>query len=101
MNEKMNVIFRKAYDKSTKKWEYLAVFPDIEANVGCLQALPFAVEGDITTFQPHCEISNGYYYFTKTIKDKELLAVLKECVEKYYNSFSNEGKVELVIRFKR
>ena len=80
------VIFRKEYNPYTKKWGYLACFPDDEANRGRIAATPFHFVDGLAVFEPYSELDFGYYYKKKIIhKEDALIGKLLDAIESYYN----------------
>ena len=61
------VIFRKEYNPYTKKWGYLACFPDDEANAGYIVSVPMYFFGDMAIFENCTELSLKYYYSKKIL----------------------------------
>ena len=65
--EKERVIFRKEYDPYRKIWGFLACFPDDEANLGRIQAIPFYKGMYEWESYGLTEVSMEYYYAKKII----------------------------------
>lgn len=87
MAEKQKVIFRTEYDKYTKQWGYLAIFPDDEANPGYVGAVPFHISKDNRSviFEPYTEISLDYMYSKKLVnKSDSAIPILKRILEEKF-----------------
>lgn len=82
------VILRREYEPYTKKWGYLACFPDDEANPGYVGAIPFHfIDDNEAIFEPYCEIALGYMYAKKIIHKNE--PDIEKCIQmlnKFYNT---------------
>lgn len=95
--EKIRVIFRREYDKYAKKWGYLAIYPDDEANRGRLNCLPFKLCENYNIFESHDEVDILYLLKRKLVhKNTEEAKRCKEAVERYYAS-NGAGEFELVV----
>ena len=95
--EKEKVIFREEYNPYLKQTGYLAIFPEIEANIGRVFALPFYYINGVPTFEPHTEIDYSYMLRKKIIhkNDTRVTKLLRD-IEKFEG---NEFKVvEKIIR---
>lgn len=82
--EKEKVIFREEYNPYLKQIGYLAIFPEIEASLGRVFALPFYYINGEPRFEPHTEIDYGYMLRKKIVhkKDVRVPRLLRD-IEKY------------------
>lgn len=80
------VIFRREYNKYTKEWGYLAIFPDDPANPGRYSAVPFKEDGyGKWSFEPVCEIDYNYMLSQKIIHKKDgIIPILVKALENRY-----------------
>lgn len=87
--EKERVIFRKEYDPYRKIWGFLACFPDDDANLGRINAIPF-YEGMYGRWESYgyTEISTEYFLTKKIIHKGTEEA--KKCLEILQSFFPNE-----------
>lgn len=83
--EKVKVIFRKAKNPYSKKYEVVAFFPEIEANNG--RILSYMHIGQ------HSEADLGFYHETKKATEEEYKPLLEELKVRY-------DDCELVVRQK-
>ena len=83
------VILRREYNPFNKRWGYLAIFPDDEANPGCVGAIPFYFNSfDEPIFEPYCEISLGYMYNKKIVHKNE--NDVNRCLNALNNMYDTE-----------
>lgn len=68
--EKVKVIFRKAKNPYTNRYDIMAFMPEIEANYGCIMSYEHIGQ--------HCESSMGYYRSTKKATPEEYAGLLEE-----------------------
>lgn len=86
MNKPERLILRVDYDPYREAETILACFPDDEANLGRICAVPMYFRFDRAWFEPFTEISLDYYYgSTKPLKDAELAERCKVELEKRYS----------------
>lgn len=83
--EKVKVIFRKAKNPYSKRYEVVAFFPEIEANNG--RILSYMHIGQ------HSEADLGFYHETKKATEEEYKPLLEELKVRY-------DDCELVVRQK-
>ena len=88
MKNKERVIFRRERDPYTKKWNYIACFPDDPAYVywSFIGGIPFYLkdENDPTSWvrEPYASMAYGYYIKTKIIhKNDPIIPVLVAALE--------------------
>lgn len=98
MNSVLKVIIRKEYNKYTKKWGYLAAFPEIPANPGRILCLPFHIaENGKAVFEPHDEADLSYYYRKKLVHaNTEEAEKCCAAIDEYYNDGSEEVRIKLI-----
>ena len=83
---KVRVIFRLEWDDYREEKTILACFPDTEANLGRIAAVPFYFAHNMTFFEGLMEIRDDYYYrCTKPIDDLELIFKCLMALETYYD----------------
>lgn len=88
------LILRTEHDPYREAETILACFPDDEANLGRIAAVPMYFRFDMVWFEPYTEVNMDYYYgSTKPLKDAELAERCKMELEKRYG-----GKFKIVIR---
>lgn len=76
------VIFREEYDRYTKEWGYIAVFPEVEANYGCIGAIPFKVRNGNVVYEPFTEASMNYVLSKKIVHKRDArIPLLAEAIE--------------------
>ena len=86
------VILRREKNPYTKQMGYLAIFPDDEANPGCVGAISFYFNlFDEPIFEPYCEISLGYMYKKKIIHKNE--DDVNRCLNALNNMYDTEFTV--------
>ena len=86
------VIFRQEYDKYTKEWGYLAIFPDDPALPGRVAAVPFKkISSDYWVFEGYGEIDYFYMLNQKIIHKND--EVIPELVEALKSMYGGEYKV--------
>lgn len=83
--EKVKVIFRKAKNPYSKKYEVVAFFPEIEANYGNIMSYMHIGQ--------HSEASVEFYWETKKATEEEYKPLLEELKVRY-------DDCELVVRQK-
>ena len=77
------VIFREEYDKYTEEWGFLAIFPEDEANNGCVAVIPFRFRDKRPWYEPYTEASIDYVLSKKIIhKNDERIPELVDAIEK-------------------
>lgn len=83
------VIFRKEKNPYTKETDYLALFPDDEANPGRVLCLPFSFDGYGTTwFEACCEVDWRYILDkTRIVHKRDAIAeTLLKTVSEYFET---------------
>lgn len=76
------VIFREEFDKYTEELGYMAIFPEDEANVGCVGIIPFKIRNGKPIYEPYCEADIDYVMTNKIIhKNDERIPELVEAIE--------------------
>ena len=85
--EKEKVIFRREYNPYMKQWQYLACFPEEQANPGRIAAVSFYFDGhNKAHFEPFCEIDRLYYLKTRIIHKKDtVISEVLSAIENYYD----------------
>lgn len=84
---KERVVFRTENTKSAFAADYIAVFPDDEANPGMLAYVAFKLDrGGRPVFEPYAEMSRGYYYGrTKLVKkNSDDAEICLKAIMEYY-----------------
>lgn len=77
------VIFREEYDKYTNEWGFLAIFPEDEANIGCVGVIPFKIRDGKPWYEPYGEADIDYVLSKKIIhKNDERIPELVDAIEK-------------------
>lgn len=77
------VIFREEYDKYTNEQGFLAIFPEDEANGGCVGVIPFKIRDGKPWYEPYGEACIDYVLSKKIIhKNDERIPELVEAIEK-------------------
>lgn len=94
------VIFRREYNRETKQDGFIACYPDEEAKVGRILALPFHfIDKDMYSVicECHGEISLDYFYSQKIIhKNDPIIPKLIRALERLYG-----GKYEAIEKITR
>ena len=77
------VIFREEFDPYTEEKGFLAIFPEDEANSGCVAVIPFRFRDKRPWYEPYSEASIDYVLSKKIIhKNDERIPALVEAIEK-------------------
>lgn len=90
------VIFRAHYNPFVSSTAYLAVFPDVSANVGRFAAVAFHFEDGRAVFEPFDEISHDYYFKKTRLVSKvssEMPSLLSALKERYGETFRAVDKI--------
>lgn len=85
-SNKEKVIFRKVFDPFMKIWKYMCIFPDEEANLGCVGCVEIWEENGKWWHDPYCEIHIFNTYKCKIIhKTDEIVPKLINALHKLYD----------------
>ena len=88
-DERERVVFRKEFPGKPFAPNFIAVFPEDEANPGMIAYIAFNMrEGRGPVFEPYSEMALGYYYGkTKPVKkDSDDAKKCLKAIEAYYDT---------------